>query len=283
VKTVRQYFNITLGIIVLALGLYLFLMAHDIAAGGATGIAMLVHHFAPQIPVGLLMAALNAALFALAFIVLGAGFGLKTIYATLGLSGVIWLLERLLPIDAPLTSDLLLSSLVGTAVSGLGMAMIFNQGASSGGTDIIAKILNKYTHLDIGKGLLMTDAAIAVAAAAVFGPEKGLYALLAVVFNGFMIDYAIQGFNVSMQVMVMTAKPEAIAEFVMSDLGRGVTFLHAQSGYYRRQVRVVYTVVSRREFVSLKDFIKETDPKAFISVSQSHEVLGEGFKGIDSD
>lgn len=282
-KVARQYLNITVGIVVLAVGLYLFLIPNDIAAGGASGIAMLINHFLPQIPVGLLMAIVNTVLFALAFVTLGTRFGFRTIYASLGLSGIIWLLERILPMNAPLTSDLLLSSLVGTAVSALGMAMVFDQGASSGGTDIIAKILKRYTNLDIGKGLLMTDAFIVLAAVVVFGPDKGLYAMLAVIFNGFIVDYAIQGFNVSMQVMVVTTKPDAIAEFVMSDLSRGVTFLYGQGGYCRREVRIVYTVVNRREFICLRQFISETDPKAFVSVSQSHEVLGEGFKGIDFD
>lgn len=282
-ETARQYFMITVGILILAVGLYLFLIPNNIAAGGAMGIAMLVNHFMPQIPVGQLMAGINGFLFILAFAVLGTRFGFKTIYASLGLSGAIWLLEVIYPLQKPLTSDLLLSSIMGTVISGLGMAMIFNMGASSGGTDIIAKILNRYLHLDIGKALLVTDGAIAIAAAILFGTEKGLYALLAIIANGFIIDYSIQGFNLSMQVFIMTNQPDAISRYIINELERGITFLRGQGGYSGRELNVIYTVVNRREFISLKSFIKEVDPKAFITVSQAHEVLGEGFKSIDSE
>ena len=257
------------------------LIPNDIAAGGAMGIAMVVNYFVPALSVGQLMVAINALLLVLAFLILGSGFGFKTIYASMGLSGAIWLLEAINPIEIPLTEDLLLASIMGTVISGLGMAIIFNQGASSGGTDIIAKILTRYAYLDIGKSLLITDAAITFAAAIMFGPEKGLYALLAVILNGFIIDYAIQGFNVSMQVMIMSDNNEEITKFIMDDLERGVTLLHAHGGYSNKEMSVIYSVLSRREFISLKNFIEECDPKAFITVSQAHEVLGEGFKAIN--
>lgn len=282
-RTLRQYAVITLGIIILAVALYLFLIPNDIAAGGATGIAMLVNHFAPQLPVGSIMVGVNAVLFILAFLALGSGFGLKTVYASLGLSGAIWLLEAVYPLQGPLTHDLLLASLMGTMISGLGMALIFNEEASSGGTDIIAKILNRYFHLDIGKALLVTDAAITLGAAAIFGLEKGLYALLAVVTNGYIIDYAVQGFNISNQVMIMSDNSKAIAGYVMNELQRGVTLFQGQGGYSGKKMDIVYTVLNRREFISLKMYIRDIDPKAFISVSRAHEVLGEGFKSNASE
>lgn len=163
------------------------------------------------------------------------------------------------------------------------MGIIFNQGASSGGTDIVAKIINKYTHLDIGKALLLSDAVITLFAASVFGFEQGMYALLAVIFNGSVVDYTIQGLNVAMQVLIVSSMPDEIASFILEDLGRGLTFLKGQGGYSGRDRKVIYTVVSRREFVALRTFIKEKDPRAFISVSQAHDVLGEGFKALTSE
>ena len=282
-RMLRQYIIITFGMFVLAVGLHFFLIPGQLAAGGAMGIAMLIGQYVPSLHVGLLMLAINILLFLIAFIVLGVSFGTKTVYASLGLSALVWILENVFPLQKPLTDDLLLAAVMGTAISGAGMGIIFNQGASSGGTDIIAKIISKYTHLDIGKALLVTDAVITFLATGVFGLEKGLYALLAVIFNGSVVDYTVQGLNVAMQVFIMTSKSDTIARFIMDQLERGVTFFSAQGGYSGRELRVIYTVLNRREFVSLKNFITEEDPKAFVTVSQAHDVLGEGFKAMTSD
>jgi uncharacterized membrane-anchored protein YitT (DUF2179 family) len=172
---------------------------------------------------------------------------------------------------------------MGTAMSGLGMAIIFNHNASTGGTDIIARILNKYVHIDIGKSLLITDFVVTFAAALTFGIQKGMYAFIAVISNGFIIDYAIAGFNVAMQVFVMSSHSDIIAEFIMNELGRGVTFFTGQGAYSSKNMKIVYSILSRKEFIKLRGYIKEVDSKAFITVSDAHEVLGEGFKGIDTD
>lgn len=282
-NAVKEYLIITTGIIIVALALHLFLIPNDIAAGGVSGLAMVISYYVPALPVGLLMLGMNVILFIIAFLTLGPSFGLKTIYASLGLSGAIWALERINPIQLPLTNDLLLSAIMGTAMSGLGMAIIFNHNASTGGTDIIAKILNRYLHMDIGKSLLVTDFIVTFLAAAAFGIQKGMYALLAVITNGFIIDYAIAGFNIVMQVFIMTAHSDVISEFIMNELERGVTFFKGEGAYSGSSMKIIYTVLSRKEFITLREYIREVDPRAFITVSDAHEVLGEGFKRIDSE
>lgn len=172
---------------------------------------------------------------------------------------------------------------MGTAMSGLGMAIIFNHNASTGGTDIIARIINKFTHLDIGKALLVTDFLVTLAAALTFGIQKGMYAFIAVISNGFIIDYAIAGFNIAMQVFVMSSQADIISEYIMNELERGVTFFEGKGAYSGKKMNIVYSILSRKEFIKLREYIKEIDPKAFITVSDAHEVLGEGFKGIDSE
>lgn len=283
IAKIKDYTIITAGIIVVALSLHLFMIPNDIAAGGVSGLAMVISSFFPVLSVGFLMLIMNIILFIIAFIMLGKSFGVKTIYTSLSLSGIIWALERLYPISQPLTTDLLLAAIMGTALSGAGMAIIFNHNASTGGTDIIAKILNKYAHIDIGKSLLVTDFVVTFFAALTFGIQKGMYALLAVIANGFIIDYAIAGFNIVMQVFIMTTKSNIIAEFIMNELGRGVTFFSGQGGYSGAEMKVIYSVLSRKEFIRLRDYIKGVDPKAFITVNDAHEVLGEGFKRIDSE
>lgn len=282
-NNIKEYAIITAGIVIVALSLHLFMIPSDIAAGGVSGLAMVINEYIPAIPVGFLMLVMNGALLIVAFTTVGSGFGVKTVYASLGLSGIIMVLERFFPIRQPLTSDVLLAAIMGTAMSGIGMAVIFNHNASTGGTDIIAKLLNRYANMDIGRSLLLTDFVVTFFAAVTFGIQKGLYALLAVIFNGFVIDYVIAGFDIAMQVFIMTSRWDIISEYIMNELGRGVTFFTGQGGYSGKELKVVYTVVSRKEFIRLRDYIKEVDPKAFITVSDAHEVLGEGFKRIDSE
>ncbi len=280
---IKEYFFITVGIIIVALSQYFFLIPHDIAAGGAMGIAMITNNYFPFLSVGFIMLIVNIILFTIAFLTIGSKFGVKTIYASLGLSGTISILEKVFPIQAPITNDILLSTIIGTILSGLGMAVIFDNNASSGGTDILAKIINRYLHIDIGKSLLIIDFVVTLFAALTFGVEKGLYAIVAVISNGYFIDYAIEGFNVAMQVFIMSDEIEVISDYIMNELERGVTFFTGQGAYSGEEKRIMYTVISRRQFIRLREYIKSVDPKAFISVSASHEVLGEGFTEIDDE
>jgi len=282
-ETIKNYLAITIGITIVALALHLFLIPNDIAAGGVTGLAMVINYYFPVMDIGQLMLIMNAILLIIAFVTIGSGFGVKTIYSSLGLSGIIWVLEKLYPMQQALTNDLLLAAIIGTMMSGAGMAVIFNRDASTGGTDIIAKILNRYMHFDIGKALLITDFVVTLLAAVTFGIDRGLYAFLSVITNGFIIDYTIAGFSIVMQVFIMTRRADIISEFIMHEIGRGVTFFTGQGGYSSEEMKIVYTVLSRKEFIKLRQYIREVDPKAFITVSDAHEVLGEGFKRIDSE
>lgn len=279
-KTIKEYILITLGILLVAAGIYYFLVPSNLAAGGVSGLAMVINKFIPALPVGLLMLGMNIILFIVAFIVIGPNFGGKTIYASLGLSGAIWVLEKIYPITKPLTNDLFLALLFGILISGVGMGIIFNQNASTGGTDIIAKIINKFFHIDIGKSLLMSDFLITLLAGITFGFEVGMYALLGVIINGVIIDSVIEGLSVCKKVTIISEKAEEITKFIMDELGRGVTIYDARGAYTGETKEVLVTVMNRKEFIKLREFIKEMDKKAFITVSNVHEVLGEGFKDI---
>ncbi len=282
-NTLKQYIVITIGFIICSIAVYFFLMPNNIAAGGVTGLGMIINHYVPALPVGMLMIFMNVLLFVISFVVLGRKFGIKTIYASFGFSGVIWLLERTVHLENPVTDDPLLAVIIGTSVSGFGMAMIFNFNASTGGTDILAKILNRYFHIDIGKSLFIIDFIITLMAAFTFGIQKGLYAIIAVAMNGYIIDYIIAGFNIVMQVFIMTKNTDIIAEYIMNELDRGVTFFTGEGGFSGNGFRIIYTVLSRKEFIRLRSYIRKVDPKAFITVSDAHEVLGEGFKNMNPD
>jgi len=276
----REYFYITFGVLLVALSAEFFLSPNKIAAGGVFGIAMILNYFFPKLAIGMLMLVMNVILFIIAFIVIGNKFGAKTIYTSIALSGTLWLMEKVVPAGIMVTNNLFLASVFGTIISGIGMGIVFNQNASTGGTDILAKIINKFVSINIGKSLLVVDFVVTIFAGISFGAEVGMYALLCVIMNGFVIDAVIEGLNVSKQIMVISRKTDIISKFIIDQLERGCTIFQGKGGYTGNDTYVLYTVLNRKEFIRLKKYIKEADKSAFISVSDAHEVLGEGFKDM---
>lgn len=279
-KKLKEYGLITFGIILVAISVQFFLAPNKIAAGGVTGIAIIINNFFPTISIGLLMLIMNIIFFIIAFIVIGNKFGAKTIYSSLMLSEVIWVMDKTLPSNTAITTNLMLASIFGTLISGIGMGIVFNQNASTGGTDILAKILNKFVSVNIGKALLCVDFIVTIFAGASFGAEIGMYALLCVIMNGFVIDNVIEGLNVSKQVIIMSCKYDLINRFIIDKLNRSSTVLKGMGGYSEKEMYIVYTILGRNQFVKLREYIKTVDKKAFITVSEVHEVLGEGFKQL---
>lgn len=278
-KKVKEYFLITIGFLIVAISVKFFLEANQIAAGGVMGIAIIINKVLPNLSVGMLMFILNLVLFVFAFSAIGGKFGIKTIYSSLGLSGAVWVLDKLVP-NGLITTNVFLSAVFGTLIGGLGMGIVFNQNASTGGTDIIAKILNKVFHIDIGKSLLIVDFIITLFAFATLGVELGMYSLLSVILHGFIIDNVIEGFNICKQVMIISKKNDELSKYIMEKLERGCTIFSGKGGYTWEDTYILYTVLSRSEFIKLKKYIKEVDPMAFITVSDAREVLGEGFNNI---
>ncbi|MGM0397058.1 MAG: YitT family protein [Bacillota bacterium] len=274
---IKRFMLVNLGLIIMTMGMYFFLMPSNLAVGGATGLAMILSYLIPSIPMGVILAILNIILFVIAFIVLGREFGGYTVYASLALSGMIGLFEFVIPMTAPFTDDLFINLIFGILINGVGMGIVFNQNASTGGTDIIAKIINKYTHMDIGKSLLASDFLITLFAGLVFGARLGMYALLGIVINSFVIDKMIAGFNVKINMLIISGKFEPINSYVLTEIGRGTTIYHATGGYSNQEKRIINTIVSRSEYIKIRDFVKNIDDKAFVSISYVTEVEGEGF------
>ena len=181
------------------------------------------------------------------------------------------------------TNDLILATIFGTLISAVGMAIVFNANASTGGTDIIAKILNKFFHIEIGKSLLIVDFLVTLLGAVTFGINIGLYGLLAVIINGVVIDNIIAGFKTKSEITIISEKNKEISKFILDDLERGCTFIKGIGGFTGKDTSILYTVLDRNEFIKLKNKIKEIDKNAFITVGEVHEVMGEGFIGIDED
>lgn len=280
-KVLKEYLLITLGMIMVSAGVYYFLVADDVSGGGVSGLAIVINSIVPYIPVGLLMLVMNIFLFIIAFLLIGPSFGARTIYASLGVSGMIWAFEKFFPLKHPLSDNILLNVIFGILISGAGMGIVFNHNASTGGTDIIAKILNKFFHIGMGTGLIISDLVISLLATMRFGVARGMYSILAIIINGYVVDNIIEGLNVCKQVVIISKKREEIKSFIINELQRGVTVYRAVGAFSGEDKEVIMSIMSKKEFIMLREYIKDTDSRAFITVSNVHEVLGEGFKNIE--
>ena len=278
-ESLKDYSFIFVGVFLVALSLEYFFIPNNIAAGGLTGLAIVINHYIPVISTGPLVFIMDLFLFVIGFIFLGKNFGVKTIVSSFSLAGMMTFIENFLEPKA-VTNDLMLASIFGTLITAIGMAIVFNANASTGGTDTIAKILNKFFHIDIGKSLLAVDFIVTLLGAITFGINIGLYGLLSVIINGIAIDKVIEGFHVCKEVTIISKKNDEIAKFIMEELERGCTFLKGVGGFTGKDTFVLYAVLGRNEFIKLKQHISKVDPNAFITVGEVHEVMGEGFKNI---
>ncbi len=274
---IKRFLLINIGVLILAAGLYFFLIPANLAVGGVTGFSMVVNKLVPIFRVGTIMFVSNILLLILAFIFLGKEFTGYTIYASLLLSGIIFVLDILFPMEAPIVDDIILNLVYGIVIQAIGLAIVLNQGTSTGGTDIIAKIINKYTHLPMGNSLLIADILIVASSLMVFGVYIGLYAFIGMFLNSMIIDKFIAGFNTRIKVVIISEREREISSYINHEINRGVTLLYGAGGFSNSDKRIINTVVSRREYLRIKNHVKELDPKAFIWVSFVSEVLGEGF------
>lgn len=273
-KGFRSYIGITLGVVLTAVALNMFLIPNKVAAGGVSGMATVLHYLF-GFPVGVTMLAMDLPLFIAGVRILGARFGLKTLYGAVVLAATIDLTAGHLPV---LTHDLLLSSLYGGVLSGIGMGIVFRFGGSTAGTDQAAAIINKLTKISIGHALMGTDFFVIAAAGVAFNSaELSMYALIALWVTSHIIDLIQEGPSTAKAFFIMSDKADAVADRVMEELGRGVTYFQGKGGYTRQTKEVLFCVVGTREVVRLKHLIDAIDPEAFVIVADTHEVLGEGF------
>ncbi len=273
-----EYISICGGLLLIAVGLDLFLVPNKIAAGGISGVSVVLFH-TMNLPVGASMLVMNIVFFIVGFMVIGKGFGLKTIIASALLSVFVDGLTYINPVK-PFTDDLLIAVIFGDLLTGMGMAVVFNQNSSTGGTDILARILGRYASINIGRALLIIDFAVA-ASAGVFlkSVEVGMYSLLAVIINCLSIDAFIDTFNVSKKVLIVSGKSEDIAKRAMADLNRGATYLPMEGAYTHTSMKMLMMVIRPRQTAQLREIVREIDPAAFMIVSNVNQVLGKGFPG----
>ncbi len=271
----KSYLGITLGTAVTALGINAFYVPNRLNDGGVTGVAILLH-LVWGVPLGVGIFGLNVPLFLAGARVLGGGFGARTLFGIAALS--LWS-QVLRP--PPATHDLLLGAVYGGVLSGLGLGIVFRSQGTTGGTDLVARLLVRYAPLTMGQGLLAADLVVIAATSLVFGLTLGMYSLFALFVATRMVDAVQWGLDYSKAAWIITERGGTVAKEIMDALGRGATVFQARGAYTGRDKDAVLVVISRSEVFALKAVTYRADPQAFLVFGEAHEVYGEGFRQVE--
>lgn len=280
-KTVLWLLKITLGSAVFALGFDLFLEPNALNSGGISGVAQILVQVLGIGSVGVVTALINMPLFAIGGMKIGKRFFWGSLVGTVSLTGALELFT-LLPKPA---ADPLLAALYGGVLCGMGLGLVFSAGASTGGSDIIVRLLKrKMQHVPIGTINICFDLTVAALTGLAFGDiSKALYSGVAIFVTGQVIDAVVYRFDYSKAVMIVSREHEKIAKVIIEDLDRGATYLHGEGTYSKKPQKVVFTVVKKQQVSELKRLVMEIDPDAFVVVQEAHQVLGEGFARYSRD
>lgn len=277
-----QFFALlNMGLILTAVALVLFKTPNHLAFGGTTGFAILFNAALPALPVSAYMWIMNAVLVLLGFIFLERKAVLWSAFASFALSGYTSLFEWLFPVTSSITGDLWLDVCFAVLLPAVGSALVFDIGASTGGTDILAMILRKRTDIEIGKALFAVDVAVVVAAIGLFGPRVGLYCVLALIGKTFVVDGFIESIRQRKVCQVICDHPRDVEEFIVKKLGRTATVTFGWGAYSGKRQTILTSVLSRREAMRLRLFVRAQDPTAFITIVSSSEIIGRGFRGVN--
>lgn len=278
-KSITRLLFMTVGCFMLAAGVYFFKIQNHFVTGGVTGIGVILAAMTP-VSAGVWIWLLNIALLVVGFSILGKGTGFKTVYCSMLYSAFTYFFERYFALSEPLTDQMLLELIYAMLLTSIGSALIFNSEASSGGTDIVALIMKKYTSLDVGKALLITDFAVAMSSFRIFGIKIGLYSVLGLFSKAFIVDGVIESFNTCKYFIVITSKKDEIKDYIIKNLHHGVTSNKVIGEYTNEEKVMLHTVCKRMEAIRLRKQIKEIDPKSFIIITTSSEIIGRGFRSV---
>ena len=274
------FLKLNLGLFITAAGITIFKSPNHFAFGGTSGLSIILASLFPQLNVGAFMWIVNAALVVIGFIFLGKDCMGWTVYSSFAMSAYVSLFEIIYPLTKPLTNDTFLEMCFAVLLPAIGSAIVFDIGAATGGTDIVAVILSKRTSVEIGKALMISDFAIVLAAMVLFGARTGLYCILGLVAKAAVVDSAIESFNLHKVCTVVTSKPDKISSFIIDKLHRSATVENAYGAYSNANLKVIMTVLTRREATLLRNFLHSTDDHAFITIVNSSEIIGKGFRSV---
>lgn len=272
-ELLKEYGTITVGTLIVATAVYFFLLPSQVVVGSLSGLVMVIAEFIP-LKISVLSFIANAILLIISFLLVGTEFGAKTIYSCVMMSVYVGIYEILFPNFTSLTNDQFLDALCYLVVVSVGLAMLFNANASSGGLDIVAKLLNKFLHIDMGKAMTIAGMATAASAIFVYDSKSLVLSVLATYANGLVIDNFIDGFNRKKHICILSKEYRKIQDFIVHELKQGVTLYEAMGGYNNDKKIELVTILDRNNYAKLLHFVHEVDENAFMTVSTTNEIIG---------
>lgn len=279
-KKLIDWFMLFSGTLLLSAGVYFFKIPNGFSTGGVSGISTVLSPFIPVLSPATLIMIINMILLLVGFFVLGKSFGIRTAVCSICFSAFTWIFEKIIPLKAPLTDQPFLELTYAMLLTSIGSAILFSRSASSGGTDIVALILKKYTAVDTGKALLISDSVIACSSFFVFGIKIGLFSVLGLFVKAFLVDNVIESLNLCKYFTIVTENPQPICNYIINELHHSVTQIDSIGAYTNREKKVLLVVCKRIEGVRLKKQVNEIDSDAFFMITNTSEIIGRGFRQV---
>lgn len=270
-RTLKEYFIITVGTVIIGAAVYFFMLPSHVTVGSATALALVISNFIP-VPVSAITLVLNVILLIIGFLLVGPEFGAKTIYSSILLPVVLGVFEVLFPNFQSLTADPLLDVVCYIVIVGFGLSLLFSCNAASGGIDIVAKLMNKFLRMDLGQAMSLSGILVALTSAFVYEKDIVVLSVLGTYFGGMMVDHFIFGLNIKRRVCIISPKIDEILPFILHDLHSGATINEIIGAYDNTHRREIIVIVDKQEYKKLMDFVKRTDPRAFITVYSVNEI-----------
>ena len=271
-KIIKEYAIITIATTIVAAAVFFFLVPSHVSVGSISGLAMVITNFIP-LPVSALTMILNVGLLIIGFLLVGREFGVKTVYTSILLPAVMGILERVFPNLGSLMGDPFLDMICYVFFVSIGLAMLFNRNASSGGLDIVAKLMNKFLHMDLGNAMSVSGMLVALSSGLVYDAKIVILSVLGTYLNGIVLDHFIFGFDMKKRVCIVSQKEEIIRQFILHELRSGATLYEAFGAYNLEPRREIITIVDKNEYAKLMSFIEREDPEAFVTVYTVHKII----------
>ena len=270
-ENIKEFLTITVGTIIVAAAVFFFMLPSHVSVGSGAALAMVLSNFIP-FSVSAITLCMNVGLLIIGFLLIGPEFGAKTIYCSVLMPVVMGIFEKIFPNFQSITQDPLLDVICYILVVGVGLSILFSHNASSGGLDIVAKLMNKFLRMDLGQAMSVSGVVVALSSALCYEPKIVVLSLLGTYFGGMVVDYYIFGLNIKRRVCIISARLDEIVDFILYELHSGATLYEGVGAYDKTPRREVITIVDKQEYKRLMDYVRVTDPKAFITVYSVNDV-----------
>ena len=271
-ELMKEFLMITIGTAIVAAAVFFFLVPSHVSVGSISGLAIVLGNFIP-LPISVITMIMNVALLLIGFLLIGREFGAKTIYTSILLPAIIGIFEKIYPNNVSINGDPFLDMICYVFLVSVGLAILFNRNASSGGLDIVAKLMNKFLHMDLGNAMSVSGMVVALSSALVYDKKIVILSVLGTYLNGIVLDHFIFGFNLKKRVCIVSQKEEEIRNFILHELHSGATVYEAYGAYNLQPRREIITIVDKNEYAKLMTCIEKVDPTAFVTVYTVNKII----------